>query len=769
MKSKKRWILAALTLVYLIGIFRLVDFKDVIGLFPKISAETLLGVAALAILAHLFALARSRSALQAFHFTVNWRDIYVAFAAGNLATLAFNVFGQSLSRAVILQNAGVPFGITVLATYIERILAAGILLALSIVSAWILFSGLEVNLYKGIGDLITACVGIVVVTISVAFIALRDHAFAGSVAGLRLMLRLGPSTVWTVLGLACGLGAYLVLFYALDPSSISLKLIAALTIVMLATSLPISFAGFGLRELSAAATLAFVGIDPATAVAASVLIGIVYIIIAGLFGVAALPISPKSNAAGTVDDSANKIARPLVNDAFIIQCLSIACAILIFFRIRAPVAGRDVLININVADILVFIALTVIVLMVAVGRLRALLPSKVVASMALLTATIASGLIAALVYGHLAGWAIYTRGWGWVVLLGYVALGAATTKLAGDLGRERVTNSLMVASVTICILQIIASAINYVYPLPFYILSVPLQGFAHNQNAFAFDLIISGVLLIVARHYGALRDRQTLFLFSMATIVAAIFLTESRTGIVFAIVLAAMDLALSLVRRARGRASWPVSTLAVVTAFIILSVAVPVSTNTAANVAVPTRNIPAEADTSAIETTRFDHPHADRERWDTIISGLQAWKSHPIFGAGIGAYFESLRRDGWPPKGIHSIYVWFLSEMGIVGLLALITSAGLLTYSAWAGTIALDNRWGLIALGSLAFMGIGGLVQDFSYQRIFWFVLGLSLAAPLQKSSDAVPSQNSREIFSDKVFVGAVVLFTALLLIISIH
>lgn len=763
MKSKKRWILAALTLVYLIGIFRLVDFKDVIGLFPKISAKTLLGVATLAILAHLLALARSRSALKAFHFTVNWRDIYLAFAAGNLATLAFNVFGQSLSRAVILQNAGVPFGITVLATYIERILAASILLVLSIIAAWILFSGLEIDLYRGIGDLITACVGIVVVTVSVAFIALRDHAFAGSVAGLRLMLRLGPSTVWTILGLACGLGAYLVLFYALDPSSISLKLIAALTIVMLATSLPISFAGFGLRELSAAATLTFVGIDPATAVAASVLIGIVYIIIAGLFGVAALPVSPKSNAAEAADNSAAKAARPLVNDAFIIQCLSIACAILIFFRIRAPVAGRDVLININVADILVFMALTVIVLMVAVGRLRALLPPRVVASMVLLTATIGSGLISAFVYGHLAGWAIYTRGWGWVVLLGYVALGAATTRLAGDIGRERVTNSLMVASVTICVLQLVASAINYVHPLPYYILSVPLQGFAHNQNAFAFDLIISGVLLIVARHYGALRDRQTLFLFSMAVIVAAIFLTESRTGIVFAIILAAMDLALWLVRRARGDVSWPVSTVAIVTAFVMLSVGVPVSTNTAANVAVPTRNFSAETVTSApVETTRFDHPHADRERWDTIISGLQAWKTHPVFGAGIGAYFESLRRDGWAPKGIHSIYVWFLSEMGIVGLLALITSAGLLTYSAWTGTIALDNRWGFIALGSLAFMGIGGLVQDFSYQRIFWFVLGLSLAVPQSL-------QKSRELFSDKLFVGAAVLFTALLLIISIH
>ncbi len=769
MGPKKRWIVGSLTLVYLIGIFWIVDVKDVLNLLPKITPAALFQVTILAILANLFAWARSGSMLKAFHFSVGWRPLFLAFAAGNLTTLAFNVFGQSLSRAIVLQASGIPFGISVLATYVERILAAGILLIFSLVGAWILFSGLAIDFNQGIGDLVAAGFGIVVVTISVALIALRKHALTGSMAGLRLLLRLGPSTAWTMLGHAAGLGAYLILFEALDPTSISIKLISALAIVMLATSLPISFAGFGLRELSAAATLAFVGIPAETAVACSILVGIIYIAVAGLFGLAALPFASGKRALRSIDETSSdadvKVARSFVTDTLIIQCLSIACAVLIFFRVRAPATDQNVLININVADILIFVALTVVVLMVAAGRLRSLFPLHVSVALAVLTAAIAGGLLGSVIYGHLAGWALYTRGVGWVVLLGYAALGAATTRLAGDTGRTDVANSLMVAAVTICGLQLVTLAVSFLHPLPTYVIFYPLQGFANNQNAFTFDLAISGVLLIAARHLGALHERQAVFICSIAVIFTTIFLTESRTGILFLIVLAAMDFAHSRISPVRAPTTSPAITMAVAAVFVALTFVIPVSSQTASHVPVLSRQSSAlvlsqnnPAAPPAVETTRLNHPHADQERWDTILGGLQAWKNHPLFGAGIGAYFESIRRLGDVPKGIHSIYIWFLSEMGIVGLLALLTSAAILTYSGWTAIATLESRWGFTALGSLVLMGIGGLAQDFSYQRIFWFVLGLSLATP---------SQQGRSNLSDRVFVGAVVLFSVLLLIIS--
>ena len=156
----------------------------------------------------------------------------------------------------------------------------------------------------------------------------------------------------------------------------------------------------------------------------------------------------------------------------------------------------------------------------------------------------------------------------------------------------------------------------------------------------------------------------------------------------------------------------------------------------------------------------MSHPQADSERWETIKAGLTLWKEHPTFGAGIGAYFESLRRKGEEPKGIHSVYIWFLAEMGAVGLLALLSAGGLLAYSGWTAFSTQHRQWGFTALGCLTCMGIGGLVQDFSYQRIFWFVLGLSIARP------PTGDQGSGSV-GDRLFIGIVVGLAGLLLILA--
>lgn len=758
MKLSKKWVIAALTLAYLAGIIWLVDLKDVYALLSKISVISLAAVTALAILANIFALVRSRSTIQAFDLIPSWRDTFLAFAAGNLATLAFNVFGQSISRAVILQNAGIPFGITVLATYIERLLAAGILFLLSLIAAWILFRGIQVDFSQGAGDLLFSAFGIIIVAIAVALFVLRASAIQGSLAALRLSTRLGPSAFWTILGFGAGLAAYLVLFDTLDHAAISWRLVAALTIVMLATSLPISFAGFGLRELSAAVTLKFVGIDPAVAIAASILVGVIYIGVAGLFGLAALPLATAPDAKEQRPVPAPAAGRRTLSDSLIIQSLAVTTAILMFFRVRVPVSDRDVLININAADTVVFIAFTVIALMILAGRTRALFPSSLWTSLLILTSSITVGIITAFAYGHLGGWAIYTRGWGWVVILGYVSLGVATMKVAGEVGSEKVAGALIAAGVTICILQLVGLTISFFYPPASEVFFVPLQGFARNQNAFAFDLAICGVLLIAAKNWGPLRDRRTAFACMLATLSVTMFLTESRTAIVFVIILALLDLSSYFYFRSKSPIPLPTATFAIVATFLTISLFAPVSSTTANHRPTPIENIQTSTKpTAEVKTTRLDHPHADAERLGTIVGGLSSWKEKPVFGVGIGRFFESSKLVDATPKSIHSVYVWFLSEMGLFGLFALLASAGLMSYSAWTMMTTHDARWGFTALGCLVIIGIGGVVQDFTYQRVFWFVMGLSLTTKL-------PTNGS--LLKDRILVGAVASLATILLIV---
>jgi O-antigen ligase len=236
------------------------------------------------------------------------------------------------------------------------------------------------------------------------------------------------------------------------------------------------------------------------------------------------------------------------------------------------------------------------------------------------------------------------------------------------------------------------------------------------------------------------------------------FLSESRTAIVFMFLLAVLDVASYLYFRPNFAGPSPGYTVGVAAIVLALSFSVPVSLYTANNKPAQLHNIsPLKlSDSAKLETTRLAHPYADMERVDTIVGGLSSWKENPIFGAGIGRFFESSKKVDPQPKSIHSIYVWFLSEMGIVGFLALLVSAWLLILCAFRLLATGDAQWGVTALGCLAMIGVGGLVQDFSYQRIFWFALGLCLG-----TSTKAPTS----IWKDREFIGVVVALAAVLLI----
>jgi len=131
----------------------------------------------------------------------------------------------------------------------------------------------------------------------------------------------------------------------------------------------------------------------------------------------------------------------------------------------------------------------------------------------------------------------------------------------------------------------------------------------------------------------------------------------------------------------------------------------------------------------AWNNTRFLHPASDIQRWETIVGGLELWTAHPLFGAGIGTYIESRIASGGIVHAIHSTYVWFLAEMGIAGLAVALASAFLIAAHAWHRMAQPASApWGFAMFAILAFMAVGSLVQDFFFQRIFWFLLGLAAA-----------------------------------------
>ena len=729
----------------------------------------------LVIIANLLALVRSGVVLNSLGFRSNWRDLFLAFSAGNVSNLPLNVVGQSLTRAMVLGRAGIPFGITVMATYVERLLAAGLLFLFSLFGLWFLLGTIAFDVDQGGGAILVKVAGIAIVGAVAGLTVFRTDIVGSAAACAHWLFKLWPSAILTILIHGAGLAAYLVLLMEFDLLSVSTSLVAALAIVMFVTSLPISFAGWGLRELSAASTLGLIGVSSEVAVASAIAIGLLFLAATGLFGsLGLLMLAGKRHQARNVQKvgyTDTEIAKRVASndwDAKIVWGCAFLCAVLIFFRVPTQLASSAFPINVNVADIVIFVALSVITMMIAAGRMRSLFPSFLNTALAGLTVVIGVGLLVSVARGNLGGWALYMKGVGWILMLGYVALGAAVVGVAGEKGRLQIAKSLIVAAMTVCALQLLVLAWSTTLTaVPSFVLAYPLRGFANNQNAFSFELATIGVLLIVACRHALFDDRPWMFTAAIAVLTMAIYLTGSRTGAVFIVVLAIFDHVLS--RTWAGHESPPgprVTTIAAIA--IVAAILLPYVAYLGAAGLQSALGIEIDADrlfallARPDETggTRLLHPSADIERWETIVGGLRLWADSPVWGAGLGAYVESVLASGAPAQGIHSVYIWFLAEMGLLGLCAVVALAALVAIRAWRMTSVPPARpWGFTILGVFSLMAIGGLVQDFFYQRIFWFVLGLASAAGPERVRGA---SDPRVFMTVVIAFGVAVFFLAL-------
>lgn len=118
------------------------------------------------------------------------------------------------------------------------------------------------------------------------------------------------------------------------------------------------------------------------------------------------------------------------------------------------------------------------------------------------------------------------------------------------------------------------------------------------------------------------------------------------------------------------------------------------------------------------------HSSIDYMRMRSIAEGFAMFLSHPMIGAGLGAYMQSQILLG-SPLIIHSTPVWVLAEFGIVGFAAFVLPYAVTLYMAY------QNRrkptWAF-ALCLLVAFGIVSTVHEMLYQRAFWLLLGAALA-----------------------------------------
>ena len=640
---------------------------------------------------------------------VRFREAMAAVAAGSLGgVLFFQLAGQLMARGIVMQRGRMPFAAVVAVTLYERFAAAALSGALALIGAFYIFGRVYLDQQAGGLTFIKIVCGLLAAASGAAWLGygtMARRAFAPLIT-VRFLAQALNLLLLALLVQIPTMVAYVLAAHALAPHTDIGDLIAASAIVMFAASVPISFAGWGVRELSAIVALGAVGVAVNDAVTAAVMIG------AGSMLAMALLLAAGSTARGGEHSDRKADATsglPVIDygQAFA-WCLPVAAAVCVLFQIYVPI-GRGLL-NVNLADPIALLAGSLFLLRAITTRT---MPRWRVAgvNVAALAATIMLGtslLIGASRFG-LTDWALINRFVGWFVLLAFAATGALISTVAGREGLRVMLLSYIGAALGVAAIELVLIAISVLANgLPRLVEPGNLEAFALNRNFFAFQLMMAacaGVVLVEA---------QRLRIAMLALIMAALWYSGSRSGwAAFVLVMAvALGLRRASVKEIAAGLVGAAACIGVIAALATLGASQPVQLGAIRGPEL----LPSQASTA--------------ERLMSMTRGWEMFLDHPIFGAGLGA-FRNLNiktGDTGIPLLIHSTPLWLLAELGLVGFIVF----------AWPGVAifvsearrAMTEPLAAITLLCIATFAVMGGPAEMVYQRTFWFLIGATLALP---------------------------------------
>ena len=489
-------------------------------------------------------------------------------------------------------------------------------------------------------------------------------------------------------------------------------LMAATVVIMFAASLPISFAGWGVRELSAVLAFGVVGIKAPTAVAISVMIGALalgaVIVIAGIATI--ITASTKDDAARLVSENKDSNIASILT-----WTLPLAAATAVFFQIYVPTGGASL--NVNLAD-------PIVVLGGAMFVLRYIVRERARWSFRWLnTSVVVATAVIGLCYLHgfyvigWTDWAFANRLVGWFVLLGYGMTGALIALHAGGPGKEIFARTFVGSASAIVIFEVVLIVIAAAgVAFPDKVLVLPIEGFSQNRNAFSFALLLALCPLpMLPRHVRTMALAIVLLGLWFAGLRAAIGTVVIVLGLIWYMkVLSVRQLCLAI--------------LGFAIALLIITIIPILAGNSDLRSAVPIY----------FDNTIFGS--SNMQRLKSMSDGLLLFYSHPVFGAGLGIYMDEQMRSG-TALVIHSTPIWLLAEGGIVALAAFAIPGTLIFINAWRERRN-DMSAQTVILTIVTFVVMSS-VHELLYQRMLWLILGVSLALAVKTPRDRQIEANS--------------------------
>jgi hypothetical protein len=641
-------------------------------------------------------------------YSLSFRDAVVALSAGQLAgSVFFQLAGQLIGRGLVLSRRGIPASANIVISGYERFVALGVSLVLAAGGAVYLFGTLSFDLQAGGQSLIRLALGLSFAIGAGAMIAWgrKITAFLRSLTPAMLLRLLRSVAISAAIQLTT-LAAYVILERQLAPHIGFASLIAASSIVMFAASLPVSMGGWGLRELSAVVALQLIGLSSASALVVALMIGLMSLAVLAVIAVTFMiaepkPAAPVAQATSKTPDYA----------AALDWLLPLAVATAVFFQIHIPTAGGKL--NVNLADPVVLAVAALFVLRHAAARAW---PRWRVTHMTGHAAAACAVILLAALHGWFAhgwsDWAMINKAAGFAMLLCYAMAGALIVMRAGQRGWTMLLLTFVAVAAGLVALDLgITVLIRSGWTAILHFVSFQISGFSQNSNAFAFVLLLALAALVTLRL--PLRPHAAL----IAILVAGIWFTGSRSGLVTMIALVAA----APVMRANVR---PLLAGCGLGAFLLVAIAqAPLAVRFVLSFFDP--SISADPAASILDVIGREAEGSTYEHILTVEQGLAMFASHPLFGAGLGAFIgEQVRLTG-TPLVIHSTPVWLLAETGIIGFAVFFAAAARIVAVEWSRRAQRPARFLILIFGVLALMSE---LHELLYQRGFWLLLGATLA-----------------------------------------
>ena len=567
--------------------------------------------------------------------------------------------------------------------------------------------------------------------------------------------------------------ALVLLIWSLFPEIPILYSFVAAVIISVVAIFPIAIRGLGVREVVAIVAFNYLAIpiDEAIAIVAPVSLFLILIPLLVQFIRARLVPDNYHNIQNLFDFSLNEV---FVKKKIVAQVFLVLLASLLFFKDIAPIRVIDVFLTISFADILAglsFLAIFIFIIRKASLPVWRLPCFNLI--LVLLTALLLVGFINGWLKFGIYPWSLMGRLVGWGIILGYLFSGYFIARYLGEEGVRRCIEIMILVSVVIILIHVWKLNVTWEWgdSIRFYRPFHVNPGYSVDRNAYSFELALLIAYLAANEKFYAdniASSKRTIlkysYIFAIIILLAAIFFTHSRTGLGMAIIL----IFLGLVFRRIG-----LDRIVTMTALLLIPISIlympswgtPIVNKTAQILKleqtdmkkVTQRDIRKDLNLvlgnvifNFIETRRGGGKNSSNNRrlYEYRV-GFDAWKSAPILGLGLGGFGVYVgdgvkKTDRVHTARIHNVFVETLVDFGLVGVLIQLGTFITLMIFLWKWKSDNPLRWTLFFV--LIGFAMAGMVHSMYYQRIFWLMLGLTLALPIISSTDKNKSMSKGSI-----------------------